>query len=432
MYRYKIEELKSWKTKKNRKPLIIKGARQVGKTWLMKEFGKQEYTQTLYVNFEKDSSLRNLFSGTIDIKQILSGLQIITGFKAVPNDTLIILDEIQVVPEALTYLKYFYEDAPDYHIIAAGSLLGVSMHSSVSYPVGKVDLMNLYPLTFHEYLIASGNGSLVDIIKDKNTPLIKSLKEKAVLLLRQYYFVGGMPEIVQNFLTENDYHEARDIQRTLLNNYEQDFSKYAPVELLPRIRMVWNSVPAQLAKENRKFIYGLLKKGARAKEFELAIQWLEDSGLIYKLHRVTKPGIPLKSYEDFTAFKIFMVDTGLLGCMANLDIKSLVEGNRLFSEFKGAISEQFVMQQLLSYEDISLFYWSAEGAKSEVDFVFQKDNEIYPLEVKAEENLKSKSLQTFARKYNPPVSYRTSLSDYREQDWMINIPLFAIDMIFNQ
>lgn len=431
MYRYKIEELRSWKRKKNRKPLIIKGARQVGKTWLMKEFGKQEYTQTLYVNFEKDSSLQNLFSGNIDIKQILSGLHVITGIKAVPNDTLIILDEIQVVPGALTCLKYFYEDAPDYHVIAAGSLLGVSMHSSISYPVGKVDLMNLYPLTFHEYLIASGKESLVDIIRNKNTALIKSLKENVVQLLKQYYFVGGMPDIVQNFLTENDYREARDIQRTLLNNYEQDFSKYAPTELLSRIRMVWNSVPAQLAKENRKFIYGILKKGARAKEFELALQWLEDSGLIYKLNRVTKPGIPLKSYEDFTSFKVFMVDTGLLGCMANLNIKSLVEGNRLFSEFKGALTEQYVMQQLFSYEGTSLFYWSAEEATSEVDFLFLKDNEVYPLEVKAEENLKSKSLQTFARKYNPPLSYRTSLSDYREQDWLINVPLFALDMIIN-
>jgi len=387
MNRLQINRLIRWKNAQTRKPLIIKGARQVGKTWLMKEFGKREYKQTIYINLESSKHLRNIFTIDFDIKRILTALQIETGIACEANTSLIIFDEIQEAPEAITALKYFYENAPEYHVIAAGSLLGVAIHQHTSFPVGKVEFLELHPLNFQEFLEALGQNELVSLLQDKDWILIKTFKEKFIHYLRQYYFIGGMPEAVHKFSLNNDFGEVREIQQNILQAYEQDFSKHAPKEIVPRIRMLWNSIPAQLAKENKKFIYGIIKKGARAKDYEMALIWLIDCGLIYKITRVTKPGIPLKAYEDLSAFKIFLVDIGLLAAMGNIDVKTLLAGNAVFEEFKGAITEQFVLQELMSAKEIDIYYWSSEKSSAEVDFIVQHNGIIIPIEVKAEENL---------------------------------------------
>lgn len=429
MKREKLSELISWKNKSSRKPLIIRGARQVGKTWLMKEFGSTQYTQTIYINFEKTKQLKSLFDEDFDIRRIILALQIESGKTIHADNTLLIFDEIQSVPEAITALKYFCEDAPQYHIIAAGSLLGVSLHSGISFPVGKVEFLDLHPLNFLEFLAATGEDSLVQLLNTRDWKLITTFKSKYIHRLRQYYYVGGMPEAVSKFNESENYQDVRNIQKQILNAYELDFSKHAPTAIVPRIRMVWNSIPAQLAKENRKFIYGLIKEGSRAKEYEMAVSWLMDCGQIHKVCRVSKPRIPLKAYEDTSAFKLFIVDIGLLAAMGDMDVKTLLDGNAVFSEFKGSLTEQYVMQQLKRLNEFVVYYWSSEHSTAEVDFVIQYKGQVFPVEVKAEENLHAKSLKVYYEKYLPAHTLRTSMSDFREQDWLTNLPLYALSQL---
>ncbi len=431
MYRKELEELKNWKTSASRKPLIIKGARQTGKTWLMKEFGKTAYENAAYVNFESSPVMRQVFNLDFDITRILNAIRIETGVEPIAGKTLIILDEIQDAPKALTSLKYFAENTPDQHVVAAGSLLGVLLAKGASFPVGKVSFMSLYPVSFHEFLIAIGQQVLADTISKMDWPLITAYREKYIDFLKQYYFVGGMPEVVYQYASNKDLEEVRSLQQFILNAYEQDFAKHAPADIIPRIRMVWNGIPAQLARENKKFIYGQLKHGARAKEFEMALLWLYDCGLIYKVNQVTKPAIPLKACEDSGAFKLYMLDTGLLAALAGLDAQSLLEGNRLFEEFKGALTEQYVLQQLVAQKQGEVYYWSPQNARMEIDFMIQARKNVIPIEVKAAENLHAKSLRVFCKKYQPILAIRTSLSDYRKEDWMINVPLYAAGTFYN-
>lgn len=427
MRRTALGFLQKWKQKKTRKPLIIRGARQVGKTWLMKEFAKNEYENFAYINFEDNQQLKTLFLNDFDIPRILLAIQIATGIKPEPNKTLIIFDEIQEAERALTSLKYFRENAPEYHVVAAGSLLGIALHENTSFPVGKVEFLDLYPLSFTEFLEALGEHDLNNLIQTQQWVMINTFKTKYIELLKQYYYVGGMPEVVSSYVINQDFSEVRQIQQQILNSYEQDFSKHAPTDVVPRIRMVWNSVPAQLSKENRKFIYGLIKQGARAKEFELALAWLMDCGLIHKINRVSKPALPLKAYEDMGAFKLYLLDIGLLGAMANLDVKTLLDGNLIFTEFKGALTEQYVLQQLVTDAEISIFYWSSEKSDGEVDLLIQYKNEVVPIEVKAAENLQAKSLRAFVEKNKSKMAIRTSMSDFREETWLTNLPLYAIN-----
>jgi len=426
MERHAMQVLKSWNNKQDRKPLIIRGARQVGKTWLMKEFGKNEYTQTAYINFESSKLIKTLFVDNFDIQRIITALQIETDMQINPENTLIIFDEIQEAEGAITSLKYFYENAPQYHIIAAGSLLGIALHKHTSFPVGKVEFLDLYPLNYAEFLLALNQQPLLNLLKSRGWTLIKSFKEKYLQLLKQYYFIGGMPEVVLSYKTQNDFMEIRSIQKRILSAYEHDFSKHAPGEIVPRIRMLWNTIPAQLARENKKFIYGAVKSGSRAKDYELALSWLIDCGLVYKVSRVTKPGIPLKAYEDYGSFKLFVVDVGLLGAMGDIDARTLIDGNVIFEEFKGALTEQYVLQQLIQTPDMAIYYWSAERSTSEIDFLVQCLGQVIPIEVKAAENLQAKSLKTFCQKYFPATAIRTSTSDFRKEEWLTNLPLYAI------
>lgn len=429
MKRELFEKLIKWKNSPGRKPLIIRGARQVGKTWLMKEFGRTNYDQTIYLNFEKNKRLGNLFTDGFEIKRVITALQAESGFTINPENTLLIFDEIQSVPEAITSLKYFYEDGPQYHIIAAGSLLGMAIHSNVSFPVGKVAFMDLHPLTYPEFLDALNENPLIEILQTCDWRLITAYKSGYIERLRQYYYVGGMPEAVLRFSENNNFREVRDIQKQILESYEHDFSKHAPAAIVPRIRMLWNSIPSQLAKENRKFIYGLVREGSRAKDYELALSWLIDCGQVSQVCRVTKPGIPLKAYEDRGAFKLFMVDIGLLSAMTDIDSKTLLEGNSIFTEFKGSLTEQYVFQQIISAGKFPVYYWSSERSTAEVDFVIQHENNFIPVEVKAEENLKAKSLKVFTDKFAPALSVRTSMSDFRIKDQFMNLPLYAISII---
>ena len=429
MERKAMLDLKNWKSRPGRKPLIIRGARQVGKTWLMKEFGQNEYNQTAYVNFEDSKSLNSLFADDFDIERIIAAIQIEAGVQIKAESTLIIFDEIQEADGAITSLKYFNENAPQYNIISAGSLLGVSLHKQTSFPVGKVEFMDLFPLSYEEFLIAMDQQPLLNLIDKKNWTLIKSFKSKFIQYLRIYYYVGGMPESVLSYKEKNDFREVRSIQKRLLIAYENDFSKHAPYEIIPRIRMLWNTIPAQLAKENKKFIYKAVKPGSRAKDYELALSWLVDCGLVHKVTRVSKPGIPLKSYEDYGAFKLFITDVGLLCAMGDIDVRTLLEGNSIFEEFKGALTEQFVLQQLKPKKDLAIYYWSAEKSKSEIDFLIQHSGDVIPVEVKSEENLQAKSLKTYCQKYSPQLAIRTSMSDFRKEDWMTNLPLYAISKI---
>jgi predicted AAA+ superfamily ATPase len=433
MERTAFRELKAWKEHDKRKPLIVRGVRQCGKTWLIKEFGRREYAKVAYINFENTKLMQSLFEVDFDIERIVTAIRIETGVQITPDDTLIVLDEIQEAAGGLTSLKYFYENAPQYHVIAAGSLLGVALHKTKSFPVGKVDFLDLYPLDFCEFLMAVGQKPLLELLEKRDWTLIKTFKEKFIQFLREYYFVGGMPEVVAAYAEKRDFAEVRDLQKDILAAYEQDFSKHAPNEIVPRIRMVWNAIPAQLSKENRKFVYGQVKKGARAKDFELALSWLKDSGLVYRIERVTKPGIPLKGSADSDAFKLFISDVGLLGAIGDIDVKTLLEGNAIFTEFKGALTEQYVLQQLVVKKDMPVYYWSAseDGGKAELDFVVQHSGHVIPIEVKAEENLKAKSLKAYCDKYSPGVAVRTSMSDFREELWLVNVPLYAISQLEN-
>ena len=429
MERDLMEQLIYWKNKKNRKPLILKGARQVGKTWIMKEFGKIYYKYTAYINFDNNERMTEIFQSDYDIERILMAINIETGVKLIPSETLIIFDEIQGAPRALASLKYFYENAPEYSIIAAGSLLGVAIHKGVSFPVGKVDSLELNPLSYKEFLKAVGEDGLCKLLQSKNYSMISSFKNKYIEWLKKYYYIGGMPEVVSSFVENKDFYEVRYLQKQIIDMYEDDFSKHTSENELPRIRMVWNSIPMQLAKENKKFFFGKIKEGARAKDFEIAIEWLLDCGLIKKVYKVNKPFMPLKAYMDFSSFKLYLLDIGLLGALSDLDAKTILEGNSIFTEFKGALTEQYVLQQLLADTSYKPYYFTESKSEGEIDFIIQKGSQIVPIEVKAEENLKAKSLKVYCEKYQPAEAIRTSMSDYREQSWLTNIPLYCISNI---
>lgn len=429
MYRITMEALFKWKESKRRKPLIIEGARQVGKTWLMKEFGKQAYTDTVYINFDSNSRMADLFGSDLDTERLIMGLELYAGRKIDSENTLLIFDEVQEVPRALASLKYFYEDAPEYHIVCAGSLLGIALHQGTSFPVGKVSFLKLYPLSFREFLMAMGKERFAELLEKQDFQMIASFRQTYMDALKQYYFVGGMPEAVQSFSENKDFNEVREIQQRILAAYEQDFSKHAPHEIVPRIRMLWNSIPSQLAKENKKFIYGVIREGARAKDYETAIMWLSDCGLVHKVSRVNSAGIPLKAYEDLKAFKLYIVDVGLLGCMAGLRQSTLLDGNDLFLEFKGALTEQYVCQQLKTIENLGVYYYTNDRGSCEVDFIVDTGERIIPVEVKAEVNLRAKSLKTYKDKFAPEISVRTSMADFKRQEWLVNLPLYAVDLI---
>ena len=430
MKRTIMNELVLWKDKMNRKPLILQGARQVGKTWVMKEFGRQNYKYVAYVNMDHNVHMKESFEKDFDVFRILEDIGIETHTKILPGETLIILDEIQEIPIALSCMKYFCENASEYHIIAAGSLLGVALHKGISYPVGKVNLLTMYPLSFKEFLEAIGEERLADYVDTYDSEKNVTFRDKYVEYLKKYYYIGGMPEVVLTYIEERDYDEVRNVQKTILQLYESDFSKHIESKTeLERTRMVWNSVPMQLAKENKKFFFGQIKKGARSAEFEVSIQWLIDCGLVYKVYCVEKPGMPLKAYTNFSSYKLFTLDIGLLGAMTDLDSESLLEGNRIFVEFKGALAEQYVHQQIVSTTKYVPYYYSNQKSRNEIDFLIQKKGNVIPIEVKAEENLKSKSLKAYTDKFNPEYAIRFSMSNYREQEWVINIPLWNVSGI---
>jgi hypothetical protein len=429
MYRKSMEELYRWKEKSDRKPLVIRGARQVGKTWLMKAFGEEAYTHVAYINFDNNQQMMALFETDLSIDRIITGLELYLDHKISVADTLIIFDEIQEVPKALAALKYFYENAPDYQIICAGSLLGVALHAGTSFPVGKVDFMDLYPMSFSEFMIAMGKERYVRLLEERDYEMATAFRREYVDLLKHYYYVGGMPEAVLNFSQHRDFQEVRAIQERILMGYEQDFSKHAPNEMVPRIRMLWNSIPSQLTKESKKFIYGLIRSGARAKDYEMAMLWLMDCGLVHKVKRAVTPKLPLRAYEDLRAFKLFVLDVGLLSCMTRLQPSVLLEGNILFKEFKGALTEQYVLQQLKTMRNLDIYYWTNERGGAEIDFLIDAGNKIVPLEVKAETNLKAKSLKAYRDKFEPALSVRTAMTDYKKEEWLLNLPLWAVGMI---
>lgn len=421
MKRLIYDRLLEWKNKSNRKPLILNGARQVGKTWILKEFGYNEYANVAYINCDEVEEMKTLFYD-FDTERLIRSISVLSGETITPGETLIVLDEIQVVPLGLTSLKYFCEKASQYHIVVAGSLLGVGLHEGTGFPVGKVDEINLYPLSFKEFLMALGKNVLISSMEEHRWSELSSFESTFTELLRQYYYVGGMPEVVKSYVEKQDVFEVRTIQKQILADYRRDFSKHIPSEILPKVNIVWDSIPAQLAKENKKFIYSAIKKGGRAKEFENAIQWLVDAGLVYKVLRVSKVEKPLKFYEDFDAFKLFIVDLGLLGALVDVDSRDVLISNNAFKEYKGALTEQFVLQELKSL-DWEVYYHSRERSNLELDFVIQKYY-VYPLEVKAEENLKSKSLKTIYDSNSELRPVRLSMAGYRKQDWMVNVPLY--------
>lgn len=429
MYREKIEELKKWKEAKNRKPLIVRGARQVGKTWLMQEFGKKFYEKYAYINFDDNIRMEKLFEGDFELEKIIQGLKIESGINIEPENTLIIFDEIQENPKAMKALKYFYENANEYHIISAGSLLGVALHEGTSFPVGKVDFIDLTPLSFFEFLQAIDTPDLVKLLKSNDFDMINIFSTTFKEYLKLYYYIGGMPEAVSSYSENKNLKEVRKIQKRLLEAYEQDFSKHAPTNIVPRIRQLWNNIPTQLAKENKKFIYGLVREGARAREYEIALSWLIDCGLIYQVNMVNSSKIPLSAYQNFNAFKLYLLDVGLLSAMAGIDDKTILEGNEIFEEFKGSLTEQYVLCQLKQCTELDVFYWSSDTGTAEIDFITQIGRKNVPIEVKASENLQAKSLKVFVQKYDTKVNVRTSMADYKKEDWLVNIPLYSIGNI---
>lgn len=430
MQRYALKHLINWKNKKNHKPLVIQGARQVGKTWLMQEFGKKYYEQVAYINFDVDVKSREIFDIDYDTERLIMDIGLATKTKINAGNTLIIFDEIQECPRALTSLKYFRENAPQYDIIVAGSLLGVACHEGTGFPVGKVSFMNLFPLSFEEFLLAMGEERFVELLNKKDFKTIKLFNNKYEKLLKQYCYVGGMPEIVQDFVANKDFESVRNLQKEILSAYEEDFTKHIPANTVAKIRLLWKSIPAQLSKENKKFIYGAAKEGARARDFEAALSWLINSGLIYRVNKITKPDLPITAYEDFNSFKLFVLDVGLLGAMTNLQAETIIDGNRIFEEFKGAIAEQYVLQQFKTIKDLPVFYWSNETSRAEIDFVIQIKSDVVPVEVKAERNLQAKSLKVYMEKFKPNYAIRTSMADYKKTDNLIDLPLYVIEKIF--
>ncbi len=429
MIREIYAKLQEWKKKTDRKPLILNGARQVGKTYILREFGKKEYPKFAFFSLDRDQKTREVFEKGGSTGDILMALSAISQVDITPGDTLLVFDEIQDCPKALEALKYFCEDAPDVHIIVAGSLLGLSLHEGVSYPVGKVEEMRMYPMTFLEFLNAMGKTQFAKVLESGNWNVMDMVGAELTGLLRQYYYVGGMPAAVLAHVEQKGLKEVRAIQKQILRDYRRDFSKHAPAREVPRINLVWDSIPAQLARENKKFVYGAVKKSARAADFELAIQWLMDAGLVYKVPRVNAPRLPFKFYEDQNAFKLFMLDVGLMGAMVEASAESMLVGDSVFSEYKGAFTELYVFTQLKS-EGISLYYHSVDNSTIEIDFLASFHDHVVPIEVKAEENVKSKSLRTFITKNPGLKGLRFSMLPYRQQDWMTNIPLYACIVAF--
>lgn len=425
MEREIMKDLVKWKGRSDRKPLILLGARQVGKTYILKEFGKRYYEQTAYINCDDNEMVKELFLPDYDVGRILLAIGSITGVSIQPGKTLIILDEIQELKRGLNALKYFCENAPEYHVAVAGSLLGITLHQGESFPVGKVNTLNIRPMTYEEFLLAKGKSQMCEMLRKREWDVIASTRSLYIQLLREYYFTGGMPEAVKKHLETNDTVQVREVQKEILLAYDKDISKHAPTNEAVRINQVWKSIPAQLAKENRKFIYGAVRQGARAKDFEIAIQWLLDAGLVYKIDRVSKPGMPLGCYADFTSFKLYMLDCGLLGAMNDMPPSLMLLPNKM-AESKGSFTENFVCSQLHNCRNLSVYYYSKENSTQEVDFVVQHDTDIVAIEVKSEENLQSKSLKAFHNENQEVRCLRTSMADYRQEDWMVNVPLYAI------
>ncbi len=426
MKRKIYSKLIEWKESPSHKPLILNGVRQCGKTYIMKEFGKNEFQTFAYVNCDRNEDLHQIFEGGFNISKIIRGISALSGVDIIPGKTLIFLDEVQSFPLVLESLKYFCEDAPDYHVAVAGSLLGIALHSGVSFPVGKVQTMKLYPMDFEEFLMAKGEQQLLRIMHDHDFDLLTALHEKCKDLLRQYYYVGGMPEVVKSYIDNGQLKPVRAIQNEILSNYAGDFSKHAPYQEVPRISMVWQSILGQLSRENKKFIYGALKKGGRAKEFEVAIQWLVDAGLVYKVNKCTKPQLPLKFYEDFTAFKLYLCDCGLMGAMADTAAKDVLIGDSVFTEYKGAFTEQYVLQQILSSGISDIYYYSADDSRMEMDFLMQREGALLPVEVKGGTSIKSTSLHNYLMEHPGIQAIRYSMLPYKKQDFLTNIPLYAV------
>lgn len=429
MERSIYSSLKKWKDSPTRKPLILQGARQVGKTYILKEFGAREYSEVVYINCDDNNDMQNMFVD-YDVDRIIRSMSAISGISIKPSTTLLILDEIQEVERGLASLKYFCEKAPEYHVAVAGSLLGITLHEGTSFPVGKVDMLYMYPMDFEEFLLAMGKEQLVELLRSNSWAALTPLRGMLTELLRQYYFVGGMPEAVKTYVERGDIWEVRSIHSKIIDAYRNDMSKHAPKQQVQRINMVWNSIPSQLARDNKKFIYGALRKGARANDFEIAIQWLVDSGLVHKVHRISKPVVPLKFYEDMASFKLFLLDCGLLGALSETPPEQILIGDNVFEEYKGAFTENYVLQQLKSLPRTFVYYYSNDNSTLEIDFVVQHDAHIIPIEVKAEENLRAKSLRQFVTDNAGLHGVRFSMSDYREQDWLTNVPLWAVRWAF--
>ena len=429
MERSIYSSLKKWKESPTRKPLILQGARQVGKTYILKEFGAREYSEVVYINCDDNNDMQNMFAD-YDIDRIIRSLSAISGVSIKPSTTLLILDEIQEVERGLASLKYFCEKAPEYHVAVAGSLLGITLHEGTSFPVGKVDMLYMYPMDFEEFLLAMGKEQLVELLRNNSWATLTPLRGMLTELLRQYYFVGGMPEAVKTYVERGDIWEVRSIHSKIIDAYRNDMSKHVPNQQVQRIHMVWNSIPSQLARDNKKFIYGALRKGARANDFEIAIQWLVDSGLVHKVHRISKPVVPLKFYEDMASFKLFLLDCGLLGALSETPPEQILIGDNVFEEYKGAFTENYVLQQLKSLPRTFVYYYSNDNSTLEIDFVVQQEAHVIPIEVKAEENLRAKSLRQFVTDNAGLHGVRFSMSDYREQDWLTNVPLWAVRWAF--
>lgn len=429
MERSIYSSLKKWKESPTRKPLILQGARQVGKTYILKEFGAREYSEVVYINCDDNNDMQNMFVD-YDVDRIIRSLSAISGVSIKPSTTLLILDEIQEVERGLASLKYFCEKAPEYHVAVAGSLLGITLHEGTSFPVGKVDMLYMYPMDFEEFLLAMGKEQLVELLRSNSWAALTPLRGMLTELLRQYYFVGGMPEAVKTYVERGDIWEVRSIHSKIIDAYRNDMSKHVPKQQVQRINMVWNSIPSQLARDNKKFIYGALRKGARANDFEIAIQWLVDSGLVHKVHRISKPVVPLKFYEDMASFKLFLLDCGLLGALSETPPEQILIGDNVFEEYKGAFTENYVLQQLKSLPRTFVYYYSNDNSTLEIDFVVQHEAHVIPIEVKAEENLRAKSLRQFVTDNSGLHGVRFSMSDYREQDWLTNVPLWAVKWAF--
>lgn len=429
MERSIYSSLKKWKDSPTRKPLILQGARQVGKTYILKEFGAREYSEVVYINCDDNNDMQNMFVD-YDVDRIIRSLSAISGVSIKPSTTLLILDEIQEVERGLASLKYFCEKAPEYHVAVAGSLLGITLHEGTSFPVGKVDMLYMYPMDFEEFLLAMGKEQLVELLRNNSWTALTPLRGMLTELLRQYYFVGGMPEAVKTYVERGDIWEVRSIHSKIIDAYRNDMSKHVPKQQVQRINMVWNSIPSQLARDNKKFIYGALRKGARANDFEIAIQWLVDSGLVHKVHRISKPVVPLKFYEDMASFKLFLLDCGLLGALSETPPEQILIGDNVFEEYKGAFTENYVLQQLKSLPRTFVYYYSNDNSTLEIDFVVQHEAHVIPIEVKAEENLRAKSLRQFVTDNSDLHGVRFSMSDYREQDWLTNVPLWAVRWVF--